>query len=172
MKKGICILIALTMIFSMAAPCYASEMETADPVSETVGSVNQDTCTHVYGPWGNLENGHCRTCSICGVVESMGHSGPEGTITKQPTCTEEGEKVTYCTICGLEMKISISNYGHSYRYERLDAVNHNDVLKMMNLLLIFDLHVANNLLLQHLKHSSPLVNGVFRCLPKIKPRAV
>ena len=129
MKKGICFLMALTIVFSMAVPCYGSEIESPDPVSETAGSINQDTCTHAYGPWGNLENGHSRTCSICGVVESMGHSGPEGTVTKQPTCTEEGEKITYCTICGLEMKISISNYGHSYRYERLDAINHNDVCK-------------------------------------------
>lgn len=129
MRKGICLLMALTMILTMAIPCNGSETEAVEPVAESDTYVNPDTCTHSFGAWGNLENGHNRTCSICGVVETTGHPCEEGTVTKQPTCTEEGEKTTHCTICGLEIKVSISNYGHSYRYQKLDATNHNEVCK-------------------------------------------
>lgn len=129
MNKCISLLLVFSLLFTMNIPCFASETEGSDPTGETQGTVNPDTCSHSFGSWGNMENGHSRTCTICGVVESMGHSGPEGTVTKQPTCTEEGEKVTYCAICGLEMKISISNFGHSYRYERLNAEKHNEVCK-------------------------------------------
>ena len=58
------------------------------------------TCTED----GKTEGSHC---SVCGkvlkeqeTVKATGHDWDEGTVTKEPTTTEEGIKTYTCTICG------------------------------------------------------------------------
>lgn len=53
---------------------------------------------------GKTEGSHC---SVCGriltkqeVIPATGHKWNNGTVTKQPTATEDGEKTFTCTVCG------------------------------------------------------------------------
>ncbi len=56
---------------------------------------------HSYGNWANADSTkHKRTCTACGNEETADHTWNSGSITKQPTCKEEGEKTYTCTVCG------------------------------------------------------------------------
>ena len=59
--------------------------------------------THSYEEgWQQDEEGHWQIC-ICGESsEKQPHTWDEGTVTKEPTAEEPGEKTLKCTDCGLE----------------------------------------------------------------------
>ena len=55
---------------------------------------------HEYGDWQkHSADQHKKACE-CGAAVFTGHSWNEGEITKEPTCTEQGEKIFVCTDCG------------------------------------------------------------------------
>ena len=62
----------------------------------------EPTCTET----GLTEGKHCGRCGEVLVPQSeiaaLGHEVPNGTVTKEPTCAEEGEIVGVCTRCGEE----------------------------------------------------------------------
>ena len=63
----------------------------------------------------NIKDADIHTCTICGNVEKVAHTWNNGTITKAPTCKEEGEKTYTCTACGATKteKVSKTN-NHKY----------------------------------------------------------
>lgn len=56
-------------------------------------------------------------------VIPMGHTWDEGTVTKQPSCTAEGEKVYKCTKCNKGTKTeTLKKLEHQYEEEPADAI--------------------------------------------------
>lgn len=53
---------------------------------------------HKYGEWSATVESHSRTCKVCQTTESGGHSISES-VSKQPTCKEEGVYAEYCPTC-------------------------------------------------------------------------
>lgn len=49
--------------------------------------------------------------------EHTTHVWNDGTITKEPTCTEAGEKTYTCTVCGENKKETVAAAGHKYSTE-------------------------------------------------------
>ena len=48
------------------------------------------------------------------VIAKTAHTWNEGTVTKEPTCTEKGEKEVECTVCGEKDTIEIDALGHDW----------------------------------------------------------
>ncbi|MBQ6065425.1 MAG: hypothetical protein IJK89_01260, partial [Clostridia bacterium] len=67
-----------------------------------------------YSGWSDSQNGvsHQRTCSICGYVDSQGHTYQDST--QQPTCTTQGYTTHTCSVCG-----------YSYTDSYVNALNHD-----------------------------------------------
>ena len=93
-KKKVCLL------------CGEPEIEEIPALGhmEVIDQALSPTCTAT----GKTEGKHC---SVCGYIiqeqisiPALGHMWDEGTITKEPTCTENGEKTYTCSRCN-EIKI-------------------------------------------------------------------
>lgn len=56
---------------------------------------------------------HAAVCTICGAEESRAHSWDAGSVTKEPGCTESGEK-TYTCPCGETKKETVASGGHIF----------------------------------------------------------
>ena len=68
-----------------------------------------DTHTHVY------DNDCDSICNICGAERTVGeHIFGDYTVTKEPTCTEQGEKARICAICNYKDTEAIPATGHTY----------------------------------------------------------
>ncbi|MBQ8994822.1 MAG: hypothetical protein IJ091_03305, partial [Oscillospiraceae bacterium] len=50
------------------------------------------------------------------------HDWNEGTVVKEPTCTDKGSKQSKCTICGIEKEIEIPALGHDYVVDTANSV--------------------------------------------------
>lgn len=72
--------------------------------------------THNYGNYTSTGDAqHSRTCSACGNVESANHSWNSGTVNKQPSCKEAGEKTYTCSVCNGTKKETLDKTNdHSY----------------------------------------------------------
>lgn len=68
----------------------------------TKGEVSDDTHTHTpVKEYTSNASGHWHNCTGCSEkVDFAAHTEDSGTITKQPTMTEEGEKTYKCKVCG------------------------------------------------------------------------
>ncbi|MBQ7343728.1 MAG: hypothetical protein IJW53_03065 [Clostridia bacterium] len=53
-------------------------------------------------------------CDVCGNTDNCIHSWDGGSITQNPNCTEEGEMIYTCTICGEQKTESVDANGHNY----------------------------------------------------------
>lgn len=72
-------------------------------------------CNHSYGDWTEADKvNHKHTCSICGNEETAAHSWNADTVTKQPSCTEEGEEIYSCTVCGATKTDTVKKLDHTY----------------------------------------------------------
>ncbi len=68
--------------------------------------------------WKSNENRHWHECTVCGgVSEKVEHEWDNGIITKQPTCTEAGEKTNTCTICAATKTEAVAAAGHTFSDE-------------------------------------------------------
>ena len=56
------------------------------------------------------------TVVACDVDCPNGHTLDGGTVTKQPTCTEAGERTYTCAVCGTTRTAAVEALGHSYNY--------------------------------------------------------
>lgn len=64
--------------------------------TETINKTN----AHSFGNWVSEDVSlHKHVCSACGKEETANHCWNSGSVTKQPTCKEEGVKVFTCTGC-------------------------------------------------------------------------
>ena len=69
---------------------------------EVVDAAREATCTES----GLTEGKHCQRCKKVLAAQNelppLGHDIPNGTVTKEPTCTQEGEKTGTCVRCSKE----------------------------------------------------------------------
>ena len=68
-----------------------------------------DTHTHIY------DNDCDSICNLCGAERTVGeHIFGDYTVTKEPTCTEQGEKTRTCSVCGYSETTEVPATGHTY----------------------------------------------------------
>lgn len=97
-KKGIVVPAGSANTYKTAWPeykCYITES-------------NTDEDAHDYGTeWGSDDTGHWPVCSTCKNEKTGGkaaHTENNGTVTQEPTETEEGIRTYHCSVCGYEMR--------------------------------------------------------------------
>lgn len=79
---------------------------------ETTGEAKLVDHVHAYGTdWKWDDTDHWHECDCGAKADQAAHTEDGGTITKQPTETEAGEKVYKCTICGHERTEILSATG-------------------------------------------------------------
>ncbi len=72
-------------------------------------SVKINCATHSYGAYTKVNDStHSRTCSVCGNVETKNHTWNNGTVTKNASCKEAGNKKYTCTVCNAEKNETIA----------------------------------------------------------------
>ena len=98
----------------------------ATGVAESVTlSVNIFGNEHVWGEWQYDEDGHWRECTACGAIEEKEpHVWGEWKVTKEATCTEEGEETRECSVCGEKETRKIDKIDHTWSDWKHDADNH------------------------------------------------
>ncbi len=64
---------------------------------------------------------HCGDSYVSDYVDALGHSYGEWTVTVQETCTEDGEELCVCAVCGDEQTRAIAAYCPSESYADLEA---------------------------------------------------
>ena len=96
-------------ITGVASVKNGSQTVTAENATATITV----SCSHTYGSWtqGNAD-GHQRTCTKCGNVETKAHTWNSGTTTKAATCTEDGVKTFTCSTCKATKTEAIAKLGH------------------------------------------------------------
>ena len=68
-----------------------------------------DCASHTYGAYIKVNDSqHKRTCTVCGHTETASHTWNGGTVTKQATCKEDGNKKYTCTACNAERNETIA----------------------------------------------------------------
>ncbi len=87
-------------------------------IMNTVASkqIKINCATHSYGAYSKInDTQHTRTCSVCGNVETTNHSWNAGTIDKNASCKETGNKKYTCTACSAEKNETIAKTNnHSF----------------------------------------------------------
>ncbi len=96
------------------ATCTASGTKTY--TCSRCGHQHVDTIPAKGHKWKDATCTAPKTCSRCGTKSgsALGHKYGEGKVTKEPTCTAEGEKTYTCTRCGHKHVDKISAKGHKY----------------------------------------------------------
>lgn len=92
--------------------------------------------THQWSPdWTNQETHHWHDCTVsgCDITNNADkdgygvHTEDGGTVTKQPTETEEGVKTYRCSVCGYEMRTeTIDRLPLSHTHQWTDTYDHNE----------------------------------------------
>ena len=98
----------------------------ATGVAESVTlSVNIFGNEHVWGEWQYDEDGHWRECTACGAIEEKEpHVWGDWTVTKEATCTEEGEETRECTVCHKTETRVTEKIDHSWSDWKHDEESH------------------------------------------------
>ena len=80
------------------------------------GTITVNCRAHSYGGYTSSgDTQHSRTCSACGYTEKADHTWNSGTVTKQPSCKEAGEKEFTCSTCNATKTEPIAKLTtHSY----------------------------------------------------------
>lgn len=79
--------------------------------------------------WKNDENQHWFECKTCKQpIEKINHRWNLGTVTKQATCTQDGEITYTCSVCNYSKKEAVTAHHsfNNYRWQR-DANTHSNV---------------------------------------------
>ncbi len=58
---------------------------------------------------------YCKTTKKDTYTEPLGHNVSNYTTAKEPTCTQEGEKIGTCSRCGLQDTVTLPSLGHDYQ---------------------------------------------------------
>lgn len=115
----------------------ASVKNGTEAVSASGGAVSVTVyCDHSWSSWAKADNdNHERTCSICKTTETKAHDWDKGTVTKQNTCKDEGEKTFTCNTCKHTKTEKIPADSNLHKFGNLVAVddkNHKDVCQICN----------------------------------------
>ena len=90
---------------------------------------------HTFGNLVSVDaNNHKDVCKVCNESVTEPHTWNKGTVTKQPTCKDEGEKTFTCTGCK-STKIEKVEKTDKHTFGNLvyvDANNHKDLCKVCN----------------------------------------
>ncbi|SDB01784.1 fibronectin type III domain-containing protein [Eubacterium oxidoreducens] len=86
--------------------------------------------SHTYGEWEESTehaNCHSHVCAVCGAKETKSHRWSEGNVTKEATCTEEGEKTYICQDCGKVRTEMIPPCSHNLKKQNKQnaSLNHD-----------------------------------------------
>ncbi len=76
-----------------------TKTEAKEPTCTEDGNSAYWTCS-VCGKFFSDENGENEIAKDSWVIEAKGHSFGDWTVTKEPTCTEDGTQERVCTVCG------------------------------------------------------------------------
>ena len=76
------------------------------PTCTEAGNSEYWTCS-VCGKYFSDENGTTEIEKDSWIISATGHSFGDWTVTKEPTCTEEGEQMRVCTVCGAVEEASV-----------------------------------------------------------------
>ena len=76
------------------------------PTCTEAGNSEYWTCS-VCGKYFSDENGTTEIEKDSCIISATGHSFGDWTVTKEPTCTEEGEQMRVCTVCGAVEEASV-----------------------------------------------------------------
>ncbi|MBQ9148124.1 MAG: hypothetical protein IJX69_01000 [Oscillospiraceae bacterium] len=96
--------------------------------TQVLGTSVTFSCDHTYGAWTNADaDFHHRTCSNCGASQGTIHTWKDSTVTKAPTCQDEGEKTFTCADCGATKSQPIAKTdAHTYgAWENAIENNHS-----------------------------------------------
>lgn len=96
--------------------CYTTvETDKTCIVCKGSGRITLQCTDHSYGDWtkGDADT-HKRTCMICKTPETEEHSWGDWTITKNPSCTLEGEKECVCSVCQRTITDTIAVIDHDF----------------------------------------------------------
>ena len=95
--------------------CEETKKETISATghTEVTDPAVEATCTEP----GRTEGKHCSVCGMILVesqkISELGHDWDDGTVTKEATCTEDGERTYVCSRCEETKKDSIPATGHT-----------------------------------------------------------
>lgn len=97
----------------------AGQSEIADKNSVRIPATGHD-----FGEWQKDETNHWKVCGNCGIeADRAVHTWNDGVVTKEPTDTEQGEKIYTCMICGQTRKEEMSPTEHLCNHEDTILVN-------------------------------------------------
>ena len=118
MRKWICFVCCVLLLFAMAVIAAAAESEPAPQTEE---------CTHSVSAWQTAgDQQHSGVCSLCGETQAENHTW--GDPTSSATCTSDGQKTYTCTKCSTTKSESVSATGHAYgNWTAVDESNHKRV---------------------------------------------
>lgn len=107
---------------------FKSEQSSGDGCTlEYTDGVIQFEKPHSYSTtYSKDETNHWYECSVCQAKkDEAAHTWNSGTVTKQPTCTAEGEKKLTCTVCSQTKTETVGAKGHSFGTAwQSDGTNH------------------------------------------------
>ena len=116
---------------AIGSSTISANVNTRDENGAISTSVNTLTinikCNHTFGAWSRVDDAnHQHTCANCGTVEKTAHAWNKGTVTKEPSCKESGEKTYACSDCGAtKIESMAKNENHSFgAWEKADGINH------------------------------------------------
>ena len=116
---------------AVGSSTISANVNTRDGNGAIPTSVNSLTinikCDHSFGPWSKADDAnHQHTCTNCGTIEKNAHAWNKGTVTKEPTCKESGEKTYTCADCGATKAETVAKTdNHSFgAWAKVDGTNH------------------------------------------------
>lgn len=81
---------------------------TADGTSVSRSITITVACDHTY------DNGCDETCNRCGATRQVSHKWDSGKVTKDASCSKEGEKTYTCSSCGATKTETVSKTAHKW----------------------------------------------------------
>lgn len=118
--------------YTVHLPSYNPEW---DYVSEKFYNGNETVvkydCYHLCSIWtSSSEEEHTGICTKCGEIVQDVHQWIEKSVTKKPSCIEEGQRTVQCKRCGATKVETTKPYGHvvdilkSYAEDEIDETYH------------------------------------------------
>ena len=111
--------IFLTLIFTVILCTAMAVVLTACDTNPNSGNNNKPHI-HTYSEkWTNddIYHWHVATCGHDVISGKAEHIWDDGVVTKEPTCTEKGEKTYTCTVCDKTKKEEVAASGHTFSDE-------------------------------------------------------
>ena len=117
-------------------PVNHSYSGACDTTCNICGYGRTTSASHSYGNYTKVDDDyHSRTCSVCGIKETVKHRWVAGTILQQPTETTPGLRVHNCADCNAS-KTVVMYLAMPGDLDGNDAVDEDDVIYLLQYLLM------------------------------------